>query len=617
MISNLSPRLQGILLLLIAAALFWPGLGGDFVFDDYHNIVNNERVHATHLDYETLRKAAGAYDLKGGLQRPLATVWFAVDYRLGGGTPWIFKFNGLLVHLFNALLIFLLLRRLFEFPSIRLTVHPAGQFTCVFLALIWAIHPLQVSAVLYVVQRMETLSLSFVLLGLCAYLAGRRRQIEGTAGWPYLLACLPLLVLSLLTKESAALFPAYTLALEFTVLGFAAQRRSSALAWRGFYVVGCALALLLFVFWAIPHFATTEAYAIRNFTLAERLLTQCRVLPMYIGQILMPLPTSMTFYYDDYPLSHSLFDPITTILGALFLLALVGSAIAFRKRMPLYALGILWFFAAHLLTSNVVAFELIFEHRNYFALIGILLAVYDLVTRIPFRERVVPWGTVAMLLLFGLGVLTLLRAATWGDPFLLATDIIAKRPGSSRARSDLAALYFEASHDDPKSRYFEEAMREFDRSARLPNSSAVPEYSMIVMSLVVSNTADDSLWLRLIEKIRTRAKGPEALMSINGLLEQSELGRGVNDKRLAQAYILLLAGSKQQVPIYVRCGAHALFMLKDEKLAEQLLLKAIALSPRGSSLPKQIHKMVTDAGSARLAEVIASAIKDAAFEKLQ
>jgi hypothetical protein len=108
--------------------------------------------------------------------------------------------------------------------------------------------------------------------------------------------------------------------------------------------------------------------------------------------------------------------------------------------------------------------------------------------------------------------------------------------------------------------------------------------------------------------MRTRAKGPEALMSINGLLEQSESGRGVDHSRLAEAYTLLLAGSKQQAPLYVRCGAHALLMLKDEGIAEPLLLKAIELSPKGSQLPDQVFKLVTDTGSARLAAVIDSAV---------
>ena len=47
-----------------------------------------------------------------------------------------------------------------------------------------------------------------------------------------------------------------------------------------------------------------------------------------------------------------------------------------RRQRPLVALGIAWFFAAQLLTATVVPLELVFEHRNYFASLGICLAVY-------------------------------------------------------------------------------------------------------------------------------------------------------------------------------------------------------------------------------------------------
>ena len=72
--------------------------------------------------------------------------------------------------------------------------------------------------------------------------------------------------------------------------------------------------------------------------------------------------------------------------GAVITTALLATALALRNRLPFFSLGVLWFFAAHFLTSNVVPFELVFEHRNYFAALGILLAVFDLVRRLPLRD---------------------------------------------------------------------------------------------------------------------------------------------------------------------------------------------------------------------------------------
>src|SRR5690606_30189310 len=105
------------------------------------------------------------------------------------------------------------------------------------------------------------------------------------------------------------------------------------------------------------------------------LLTQPRVLCMYLGQILWPLPQHMPFYYDWVQPSRSLLQPWTTAPAIATLSALLALAWWARVRQPLFALGVFLFFAAHTITSNVVALELAFEHRNHFALIGAVLAV--------------------------------------------------------------------------------------------------------------------------------------------------------------------------------------------------------------------------------------------------
>ena len=58
---------------------------------------------------------------------------------------------------------------------------------------------------------------------------------------------------------------------------------------------------------------------------------------------------------------------------------LVAAAFALRHRLPMFSLGLFWFLGAHLLTSSVLPLELVFEHRNYFALLGVLLAIAELV----------------------------------------------------------------------------------------------------------------------------------------------------------------------------------------------------------------------------------------------
>src|SRR3546814_20785899 len=69
-------------------------------------------------------------------------------------------------------------------------------------------------------------------------------------------------------------------------------------------------------------------------------------------------------------------------------LALLGTAWSLRTRWPLFALGVFLFFAAHFIASNVVGLELAFEHRNHFALIGMVLAIGSLLAHASQRLRI-------------------------------------------------------------------------------------------------------------------------------------------------------------------------------------------------------------------------------------
>src|SRR5690606_34634012 len=132
------------LLAILVALIYSPGLSGDFVFDDFSNIVANKKIHAETLDFESLARAASAY--QGPIGRPLATVGFAIDYAVGGKDPFAFKLHSLIVHLLNSLLVFLLCRHLLAHAPVMMA---ARTWMPLALGAAWALHPIQVSSVLY------------------------------------------------------------------------------------------------------------------------------------------------------------------------------------------------------------------------------------------------------------------------------------------------------------------------------------------------------------------------------------------------------------------------------------------------------------------------------------
>src|SRR5690606_34996617 len=91
-------------LVVLTALVYWPGLSGVFLFDDFPNIVTNSRVHVESWDWDAFKRAAGAYQ-PGIYGRPLATLSFALDWSIGGKDAWQFKLTSVAVHLVNALFV--------------------------------------------------------------------------------------------------------------------------------------------------------------------------------------------------------------------------------------------------------------------------------------------------------------------------------------------------------------------------------------------------------------------------------------------------------------------------------------------------------------------------------
>lgn len=517
----------------LAIAAYWPGLSGHFLFDDFPNIVQNPAVHATAVDWASLERAASAYQ-PGPLSRPLATMSFAVDHAFHGLDARGWKRSNLAIHLLNAALVFSLLLALLRLAGREGLGALAPAAT---LAALWAVHPLQASTVLYVVQRMEMLAATSVLLALLAYVAGRRRQIDGRrGGWAFIAGSAALAATGLLSKESAVIFPLLALALEATLLRFRSADAREAKALRWAYGAGTALAALVFFAVVLPHYADPAQYAYRDFTMGERLLSQLTILPMYLQQSLLPHPGSMLFNYDHLGAPTGLFTPPTVALGGLLLVGLFAAALALRERLPLASLGVLWFFGAHFLTSNVVPLELAYEHRNYLALLGVLLAVYGAVAHVMRPRALQVLALAAVLLVAFLGFM---RSLAWGSALSLAVENATNNPLSARAANDLGVELAELSGFDPESPFFARAVAEFERGMALPKASPLPEQALIVMHAGRGLPVQSAWWDSLDEKVRTRTLGPQERMAVSGLLDRAREGMAIDPRRLEQSWRLL------------------------------------------------------------------------------
>lgn len=447
--------LVGIVLVCVPVAVYLPGINGPWLFDDYSNLINNTYLRIDALDGGQLYQAA--YSLQAGpLQRPIAMLSFALNYYIAGdfSNTLSFKLVNVGIHAINGLLVFWFLTIVFH----RLVESRVGgnkgknrlqqwqvRFAACLVSLLWVAHPIQLTSVLYVVQRMTQLSALFTLFALIFYLLGRLRTIRGDIrGWLWITGgTLGWGALGILSKENAVLIPVYVAILEFLLFSgeypwrrwclLPAKTRYALLAMVGIVSL---LAIAVVVNYSLPN------YAVRDFTLPERLMTEARVLMFYVSLIVIPQINRFGHQHDDIAISHSLIDPWTTLPAILAIVALLGIAFWLRHRYVLLSLGILWFFAGHLLESTVLPLEIAHEHRNYLPSLGALLTLSQglwTLHRYHAGKRALLAASALLLVVFS--TITLIRASQWSDEGSFTFYEAHHHPNSPRAQLSLSLIY--------------------------------------------------------------------------------------------------------------------------------------------------------------------------------
>ena len=156
-----------IFLLGLTFFVYQPGLNGPFVFDDGPNILKNTDIAIQNLNIQTLKKAAFS-GASGPLGRPISMLSFALNFFTTGLNNHYFKLTNLFIHMLCGLGIFFLSSTILEITRIRaisLLSVKQSEWLSLAVTAAWLLHPLCLTSVLYVVQRMTTLSSLFCIFG--------------------------------------------------------------------------------------------------------------------------------------------------------------------------------------------------------------------------------------------------------------------------------------------------------------------------------------------------------------------------------------------------------------------------------------------------------------------
>ena len=586
MIENERVRMVLLLSLLMAAMawVYYPGLSGGYVFDDFPNLVDNKQTVLDDLSPPELLKGALSSD-SGPLNRPLPMAMLSVERYLFGLDPRPMKVTNLVIHLLNALLILFLLRAILIDRRCNggQTYLFSPEFVALLVAGAWALAPINLTTVLYVIQRMEALATLFMLVGLLAYWRGRTRLRAGDrrgARWMWG----GLIVgggLGVLSKEIAVMLPVYALLIEWFF--FSRNTTLERQVVTRLFVVLLAIPAALGLAWLVPKILSNIDFGNRPYDLFDRLWTEARVVWHYLAWIVVPDPAALSLYHDDFPVSRGVLSPWTTLPAAVGVIGLLVFAFRVRGRFPLVAFGVLWFFVMHLLVSTVLNLELVFEHRNYLASLGILLAVFSLLLDARSNSMAVARRFLIVVLVVVYGFLTFLRANEWSDPAKLAYFEATRQDESSRAQYELGKLLIQT--NEPGAPAFSLGLQNWVEATRLPNSSVLPWQGLILVNAKHGLTVKPEWWDGLREHMRHHTLMAQDMNALYSLINSA--ATGLVDVPVEPLRRVIEAAEEAKPNSALVKTLHANFLLNvsgETAAAEALLQEALVRSPTNIAL---------------------------------
>lgn len=572
------------------------GIDGPFIFDDIPNIVENKVLNLQSFSLANISNAITSIQ-PGALGRPISYLSFALNYYFFGAEPFSFKLVNILIHLLNGLNIFVvttLLLRGYAVTSNNKQSKKSINWIAVSVAALWLLHPLALTSVLYVVQRMASLSTLFSLLAFNLYLGGRLEQMVGRSGLVKIilgfLVCTPLAILS---KESAALIPTLLFIIELWILRFKSRSKYFKPIF-GILTAAVILPLLGSVLMIDPLVTwLMHSYDLKPFTLHERLMTESRVIWFYVKLVFLPTMIDLGLYHDDIPLSTSWTTPLSTIFSVLGLITLLISTLLLRASAPILSFGIIFFLAGHSIESSVLSLEIAHEHRNYLPMFGLLLAVgyYGLHPKITMRYNYL--ATIGLTLLVACyAMVTLLRSVDWNEYSTLALSLAERHPHSARSNYEAGRVLTSMIESDPTNeqnqKFYSIAKQYFTRAYQVSDANPGGLFAILYLDSLMNKPENQTIFHKLEKHLGEHPLLPATATSFTSLHRCWVENRCfIDPERLSKLYISAL--SNQRISDRSRASllnelAITELSMENQNLALQLFNESVDTNPKQSQL---------------------------------
>lgn len=509
----MSPHRQIVLcasgMVVLLLAVYGGSLWSAFVFwDDTLLVVGNPAAHG--FSWSTIVAAFTTYD--PDLYVPLTILSYQANYAAAGLQPFVYHLTNLLLHAGSTLLV--------GWIIVQIT---GKKSVAVLTALLFAVHPVNTEAVVWVSARKDLLSGFFFLLSLGSFL-----RFRSGGDWRWYAVSLLAFLFGLLSKVSILGLPFILLLTDWYA------RRSS----RRREVLIAPFVLLSVLFGAAALLGKDGG----SFTFFEKFLVGMKATVFSLWHLAWPFSYSVVYPFTDaVTLTRpDLWVPLLLVVGSGL------SALFLRKCLPSFLFCWAWFLlliAPSFLTAEkgkdvVSTLYLTSDRYVYLAAIGVFFGLALAFERLRERSRR-SYRLVTAALILSLSVLAWRQSLVWKDTESLLRHALALYPQSSIAHNNLGVYY------DSQGRR-EDALREY-RSAVENGATSDAWYNLGVAAVREkrSTEAIDAF----TKAIRLRPGHVLALLNLGALLTDAG--------RVEEAVQHLLAAQKLDpgnITVYLNLG---------------------------------------------------------------
>lgn len=420
---------------LVIIICYGNALSAGFVWDDFNNIVNSQRI----VQSEGFKQIF--LSPSDGFYRPLSYLSLKLDFLLWGYNPFGYHLTNIIIHILNAIIVFFIIRAL-----------GVGQWAAFFSTVLFSAHPVHTEAITYISGRSDPVAALFILLSFYSFIKFLHSSAKYNRRLFYLGSVI-LFLPALLSKEIALLFPVII---------------------SGYVFTACRQRLLKKIIYSLPFFAVAIGFIfLRENGLNGELIFPAsqqvsltdilKIILFYIGLLILPINLHMQRSIEDVKIINNM--PVVSI--AVIFLVIVFLIIKYIKSKNMQ-FGLFWFIVWLFPFWGLLNYSAqIAEHWLYIPLIGLTI-FWGLFLTMKNNKYFSIGTVIAIIVMIGL---TIRQNKFWHDDISIYKYTLKFKPNDAKLNYNLGNAYL---------RRDELAQAE---NAYLESLSIEPDYAMALNNL--------------------------------------------------------------------------------------------------------------------------------------